>query len=566
MAIDIYINVTAAPYNAIGDGITDDTTALQSAINAAVASSTNQQRVEFPRGIYIVSSTLYLPTGTNIEGNGAVIKRMAGSTTIFDMIVNSDPINGNTNISIKNLTIDGNRQANNLSPEVNAERFSGLAFTKVSDSFLENVTANNTVNGEIQPTGSTCAGIYLFECNDIICNRINGFDNDRSAILLQDSNRIRIYGSITGGNSGSGITSSYSHECEYHDLLSYNNGTNEYSVKYSNISINGLKCKGSNITTYGATGSGLNIGHYHSNEEEQRDKADYTFISRVHSYDNGIEGVTIAGSYGVILTQIYVENNYRNNIKIYDYASQTVISHIFSISSGGTGILYESGVGHTISNATVFYSEGSGIYIGEDTNVTVGLGVETFDNCKSAAGSGAGVLVDKAFDCRIVGLKSYDTGSSSKKQYGLWIAGTGSASRENQVLFDWGIKNNLSGINIKQTSVINLQRDNPILHDGYSFIAFSGTLPNGWTVSSGAGFWIDSNGFVHLVGVFNNGTVATPCFQLPSAYRPEIGMQFASSANNAHANTVIDTSGNIILYTSNVNHYVDGIAFKAKVI
>ena len=64
---------------------------------------------------------------------------------VFDMLVNQDIIGGNANIVLKNLTIDGNRlndltdPDDDLRPDDNHDRYSGLKFSNVSDSKLMNI-------------------------------------------------------------------------------------------------------------------------------------------------------------------------------------------------------------------------------------------------------------------------------------------------------------------------------------------------------------------------------------------------------------------------------------------
>jgi hypothetical protein len=81
-----FINVTDPPYNATGNGVTDDTAAIQAAINAA---SVNGGMVVFPPGTYAVT-TLSIAPGVNgskgVQLRGAsyfasIIKRIANSTT-----------------------------------------------------------------------------------------------------------------------------------------------------------------------------------------------------------------------------------------------------------------------------------------------------------------------------------------------------------------------------------------------------------------------------------------------------------------------------------------------------
>jgi hypothetical protein len=60
------INVRKAPYNATGDGTTDDSTAIQNAINAATAG----QVVYLPQGTYRIESGLSFNKGITLRGDG----------------------------------------------------------------------------------------------------------------------------------------------------------------------------------------------------------------------------------------------------------------------------------------------------------------------------------------------------------------------------------------------------------------------------------------------------------------------------------------------------------------
>jgi len=57
--------VSVKDFGAIGDGVADDTTAIQAAINASV-----NKKVYIPAGIYKISSTITIPNNRSIVGDG----------------------------------------------------------------------------------------------------------------------------------------------------------------------------------------------------------------------------------------------------------------------------------------------------------------------------------------------------------------------------------------------------------------------------------------------------------------------------------------------------------------
>ena len=68
-------NVKSAPYGAVGNGATDDTAAIASALTAASSGGI----VYFPPGVYLVSSPLQITSGITIQGAGATVSVMKGS-------------------------------------------------------------------------------------------------------------------------------------------------------------------------------------------------------------------------------------------------------------------------------------------------------------------------------------------------------------------------------------------------------------------------------------------------------------------------------------------------------
>lgn len=96
-------------YGAKGDGVADDTTFIQNAINLSPVGGV----VFFPTGTYMISSILtFLPNRTYAgTGWGSTIKQMNGKN-LAQMVKLSDETSQHPNIIIKDLQFDGNRDNN----------------------------------------------------------------------------------------------------------------------------------------------------------------------------------------------------------------------------------------------------------------------------------------------------------------------------------------------------------------------------------------------------------------------------------------------------------------------
>lgn len=62
----------SADFGAVGDGVSDDTTAIQSAFNSG-------KRVKIPQGVFKFTSTITLPAGLVVECEGTLLKAFAGT-------------------------------------------------------------------------------------------------------------------------------------------------------------------------------------------------------------------------------------------------------------------------------------------------------------------------------------------------------------------------------------------------------------------------------------------------------------------------------------------------------
>lgn len=125
-------------YGALGNGSTDDTTAIQNALNDA---SANDGQVFFPAGIYIVSSALTVTAGMTLAGagvGGSVIRAAASST--MTQIVGVTATQLNYSVTIRDLTIDGNSSNSAVVTQ-------GIYLFAPSDSIIQRVRVVNCTNG-----------------------------------------------------------------------------------------------------------------------------------------------------------------------------------------------------------------------------------------------------------------------------------------------------------------------------------------------------------------------------------------------------------------------------------
>lgn len=175
----------------------DDLAALQAAVEAAVAAG---QPLVLRKGLYKVSDSWKWPSNTNIDGNGATIQALPGVNK--PVVVNADPANGNTNISVRNLKLDGNGPNQ-------TQQFTTAVMTRVMFSKFHGIEVLGGLRNQLFPNGTYGEGFSLVYSH---FNEVNGgyfHHNTYDGLKLRSSNFNRFSNVLCEDNGRSGIQISF---------------------------------------------------------------------------------------------------------------------------------------------------------------------------------------------------------------------------------------------------------------------------------------------------------------------------------------------------------------------
>jgi hypothetical protein len=193
--------VSVKDFGAVGDGVTDDTTAMQAAVDAMAGVGA----VFFPAGTYL--GFVDVPDDTVLygEGESSIIKLPTGANRAA--IQSLDTSGGNDNVQIFRLQVDGNRagQTNLIAHGINVDGACNNWFVtqcKITNTYGHGVQ----IRGGGVPANSTVAdNIRVIDNYFYSCGNPSAGVSGRESIYINQGQFVQILGNFLDDSGRQGI-------------------------------------------------------------------------------------------------------------------------------------------------------------------------------------------------------------------------------------------------------------------------------------------------------------------------------------------------------------------------
>ncbi|TWC12692.1 MULTISPECIES: putative Ig domain-containing protein [unclassified Pseudomonas] len=292
-------------FGAKGDGITDDTAAIQAAIDAAAAAGGGE--VYVPAGTYIVSGgeepsdgCLMLKSNVHLYGDGmgeTTVKVADGSDTKITGVIRSAYGEETHDFGISQLTIDGNRD--HTTGKIDGW-FNG--YIPGEEGYDSNVTIDSV---EIKD----CSGY--------------GFDPHEQTVNMVIKN------SVSHGNGLDGFVADFLSDSTFENNVAYDNDRHGFNVVTSTHDFTLT-----NNVAYDNGGNGIVV----QRGSENIPSPSNITITGGEVYGNGAEGVLIKLSSEVTVTGVDIHDNASAGVRIYGSNHVEILDNTLNNNSLGGAV------------------------------------------------------------------------------------------------------------------------------------------------------------------------------------------------------------------------------------
>ncbi len=272
-------------YGAKGDGVTDDTAAIQAAITAAGTTGT----VYLPQGTYLISHALTVQTNWRGDGWTSVIKQANGAN--LAQLLTTPPGVTTSQLMLADFLIDGNR-ANNSSVTCYGFYAYALQYSHIRNVRIQNVNGDawrfDGASGGFANTSST---IHLTDCWAYGCAN-NGL------VTTSYAADIHVLGGDYGFHGASAITMQGGSSSLRGAVLWGVTGGPGLIIGAPAVQVTDCNIEGNNQ-------QGILVNEYGS----------YAFISGCKIYDNSVagnglyDGINVNGVSGTLATGVVISGN-----------------------------------------------------------------------------------------------------------------------------------------------------------------------------------------------------------------------------------------------------------------